>query len=197
VEGIPIEDAMRSVATVALLSLAVAVLVPPLVAKEKDPPPAGCHWQSIPVLNARLAVPDGWQFRDTSTGMSLSYEVRPAGPGFENAKALYRLEVSRGNKKAEVVSKAKEFIESARASAATAESLERQENGALTVFSCSVTSAPDHPGALPVSTALSAAANSRTGTLYTVRFDVPSDEVVKVTPLGSQLLHTMRLDDQI
>jgi hypothetical protein len=181
------------------LAGAAAGLAPTAVAKEKDkvPPPAGCHWQEIPVLKAHLAIPDGWLFRDNSTGPNLSYEVQPASPGLENAKARYRLEVRRGIKKADVVARASEYIESARAGAAESEPVEQGEAGALTLFSCTVTFAAKGAGGGATRTALTAAANAQTGTLYTIRFDIPEDEVDRVAPLAKPLLQTMRLDNDI
>jgi hypothetical protein len=95
------------------------------------------------------------------------------------------------------VGKAQAFMESARASATTANSVEQEALGALTVLSSSVTRAPGAPGAGAVSTVLRVAANPRTGTLYTVRFDIPSDELDRVSPLGTELLQNMRLDDTL
>ncbi len=65
------------------------------------------------------------------TGGVLSYEVRPAGTGFKNGKSRCRLEVRRGGDKVEVVNKAREFVESARAGATTAQPLEGQQIGVL------------------------------------------------------------------
>lgn len=162
-----------------------------------DPAPPGCHWQAITILKAHLAVPDGWEFRDTSTHSLLSYEVRPAGPGFKNARSRYRLEVRRGVDKSEVVKKAREFVESARTGATEAQPLEEQQVGVLILFSSFATYDPHRPGVTAVSVAISSAANTRTGTLYTVRFDIPSDEVERVAELGNQLFQKMRLDDEI
>jgi len=180
-------------------ALASALVTPPIAAKEKDkiPPPAGCHWQEIPVLKAHLAIPEGWLFRDTSAGLILSYEVQPAGPGLENAKARYRLEVRRGIKKADVVTRAREAIEAARTGAADSQPVDQGAAGALTIFSSTATFAAGAAGGGPVSTALTAAANERTGTLYVIRFDVPADEVDRVSPMGQKLLQTLRLDDDI
>ena len=45
--------------------------------------------------------------------------------------------------------------------------------------------------------AVSGTANVRTGTLYTVRFDIPADEVNLIAPLGNSLFRTARLDDEV
>lgn len=163
--------------------------------KDEPPPPSGCHWQSIEIIGAHLAVPDGWQYRDTSEGPLLSYEVRPAGAGFENSKSLYRLEVRRGLKKADVAPRGREFVEKARATATDAPPIDEREAGRMTLFACAVNYAPPSPGAVSLSSALSAAANRETGTLYMVRLDIPSDEVDRVSPLADKLFQTIRLDD--
>jgi hypothetical protein len=182
--------------------LAVTLLLSALLAaraqarrKDDPPPPPGCHWQAIEILGAHLAVPVGWQYRDTSEGPLLSYEVRPAGAGFENAKSLYRLEVRRGLKKADVVPRAREFVEKARATATDAPPIDERESGHMTLFACAVNYAPEHPGAVALGSALSAAANRETGTLYMVRLDIPLDEVDRVSPLADKLFQNIRLDD--
>jgi hypothetical protein len=189
---------MSRILPVVALTLLAATLVPtPAPAKKKDepPPPPGCHWQAIEILGAHLAVPDGWKFTDTSAGLLLSYEVRPAGAGFENTKSLYRLEARRGLKKSDVVPRAREFVETARATATDAPPIDEGQAGHLTLFACAVTYAPEHPGAAGLTSALSAAANTETGTLYTVRLDIPLDEVDRVAPLANRMFQTIRLDD--
>jgi hypothetical protein len=180
----------------AMMLVLTALLAARAQARKKDepPPPPGCHWQAIEIIGAHLAVPDGWQYRDTSEGPLLSYEVRPAGAGFENPKSLYRMEVRRGLKKADVVPRAREFVEKARATATDAPPIDQREAGHLTLFACAVVYAPEHPGASSLSSALSAAANTETGTLYMVRLDIPSDEVDRVSPLADKLFQTIRLD---
>ena len=182
--------------------LAVTLLLAALLAaraqarrKDDPPPPPGCHWQSIEVLGAHLAVPEGWLYRDTSEGALLSYEVRPAGAGLENAKSLYRLEVRRGLKKADVVPRAREFVEKARATATDAPPIDEREAGHMMLFACAVSYAPEHPGAVSISSALAATANRETGTLYMVRLDIPSDEVDRVTSLADKLFQNIRLND--
>jgi len=181
----------------AVTLLLTALLAARAQARKKDdpPPPSGCRWQTIEVLGAHLAVPDGWQYRDVSEGPLLSYEVRPAGAGLEKAKSLYRLEVRRGLKKADVVPRAREFVEKARATATDAPPIDEREAGPMTLFACAVTYAPEPPGTVSLSSALSATANRDTGTLYMVRLDIPSDEVKLVSPLADKLFQNIRLND--
>jgi hypothetical protein len=120
--------------------------------------------------------------------------VRPAGAGFENAKSLYRLEVRRGLKKADVAPRAREFVEKARATATDAPPIDEREAGNMTLFACAVTYAPQNPGAASLSSALSASANRETGTLYMVRLDIPSDEVDRVSSLADKLFQNVRLN---
>jgi hypothetical protein len=91
--------------------------------------------------------------------------------------------------------RAREFVETARATATDAPPIDEGQAGHLTLFACAVTYAPEHPGAAGLTSALSAAANTETGTLYTVRLDIPLDEVDRVAPLGNRLFQTIRLDD--
>lgn len=181
----------------ALALLASAVALAPAHAKKKDepPPPPGCHWQPIEIVHANLAVPDGWQFKDLSSGMQLAYEVRPAGKGFEDTKSVYHLEVRRGLKKSDVVPRAREFVEAARATAMDPPPIDEQQAGHMSVFACAVHYAPGTPGVAYLSSALSASANTETGTLYTTRLDIPSDEIDRVSPLANKLFQTIRLDD--
>jgi hypothetical protein len=162
-----------------------------------DPAPERCHWQAIPELKAHLAVPDGWLFQRLEAGDALAYEVRPAGTQFEAIRARYRLEVRRGLDKTKVVEMARSFVESIRAFAVEAQPLEEQHVSTVTLYSCFVTLARPTPGAVQPTAALWSAANSRTGTLYTVRFDIPSDELGVVAPLANHLFRNLRLDDEV
>jgi hypothetical protein len=188
---------VRTLRALALAAVATAVFFSPADAKKKDdpPPPPGCHWQAIAIVHANLAIPDGWLYKDTSSGMVLTYEVRPGGAGFEKSKSVYRLEVHRGLKKSDVVPRAREFVETARSTAMSPPPIDEQEAGHLAVFACAVNYAPETPGGSYLSSALSAAANTETGTLYTTRLDIPSDEIDRVSPLGNRLFQNIRLDD--
>jgi hypothetical protein len=165
------------------------------VPKGGPPPPPGCHWQSIAAIKAQLAVPEGWRFFDTSTRQGRSYEVWPAGPGFENAKARYRLEISEGNDPAGVAAKAKAFVEATLKLGAKADPIQEQQVRVFALYSSSVTMKPERAGAVADTIAVSAAANTRTGTLYTVRFLIPASEVEKTAVLGNRLFQKIRLDD--
>jgi|SRR6185436_20168540 len=182
------------------LALFVVLLVSSTVAagkdKKEDAAPPGCHWQDVPAVKMHLSVPDGWQFRDTSSGSSKSYEVIPAGPGLENSKARYLLEVHRKISKTEVVTKAREFVEAVRSAGVDSQPLEQQTNGAMTFFSSYANYIPNSPGAIGLGVVVSSAANSRTGTLYTMRFNIPLSELEAVAPLGNNLFQTIRLDDE-
>jgi hypothetical protein len=163
----------------------------------QEEPPQGCHWQPIPELKAHLAVPDGWLFKNVSSGEVLIYEVRPAGTGFEGVRALYRLEVRRNTRKSDVVARARDFVESARAAGVEAQPLEEQHVSVLTLYSSFVRFASKGDGAPALSAAVSSAGNSRTGTLYTARFDIPENEIEMVAPLGNHLFRKYRIDDEI
>jgi hypothetical protein len=163
----------------------------------EKPAPEGCHWQSIPELKAHLAVPDGWLFKKVSSGEVLIYEIRPAGEGFQGLRALYRLEVRRGTSKSDVVARARDFVESVRAAGAEAQPLEEQNISVLTLYSSFVRFAPTTEGTPPPAAAVSSAGNSRTGTLYTMRFDIPENELEAVAPLANHLFRELRLDDEI
>jgi len=182
--------------------LATLVLLAPAGASHinlggEKPAPEGCHWQSIAELKAHLAVPDGWGFRNVSSGEVLVYEVRPAGVGFEDVRALYRLEVRRGTSKADVVMRARDFVESMRTAGAEAQPLEEQQVSVITLFSSFVQFAARAEGTPPLTAAVSSAGNSRTGTLYTMRFDISANELDLVAPLANHLFRELRLDDEI
>jgi hypothetical protein len=187
---------MVSPTKLALLTLLTIPLG--VVAEDKEnsqPAPAGCHWQAIPAVKMQLPVPDGWRFREVSTGPVLSYEVAPAGPGLENSKARYRLEVQRGLKSEDAVAKAREFVESVRSAGTDLQPLEKQTTGVITYFSSFATYTPGTPGAIQLQVIVSSAANSRSGTLYTMKFNIPVDELELVAPLGNKMFQKVRLDD--
>jgi len=179
-----------------LLLLTVCSSAPGTLAGGKTAPD-GCHWQSIPKLKAHLAVPDGWQFKQLKSSDALIYEVRPAGGGFEGAKAHYRLEVRLRTKPEDVVARARAFVEDNRAKSLEPPPLEEQQVSTLAMFSCFVRFAPSSDGSPALTAAVSSAGNSRTGTIYTIRFDIPENELDLIAPLGNSLFREMRLDDEI
>jgi hypothetical protein len=180
----------------AVMLAAVLVMAPGAFAGGK-PAPDGCHWQPIPELKGHVAVPDGWQFKKVGSSEALIYEVRPAGKGFERAKAIYRLEVRLRTKTEDVVARARAFVEDVRAKALEPPPLEEQQVSTLTLFSCFVRFAPASDGSPALTAAVSSAGNSRTGTIYTIRFDIPENEIDLIGPLGNGLFREMRMDDEI
>ena len=81
--------------------------------------------------------------------------------------------------------------------ATAAESLDEQKIGVMRAFSSFVDNAPAGESGAHVGAALSALANTRTGTLYTTRFEIAADEQAKIAPLGNLLFRTVRIDDEI
>lgn len=73
-----------------------------------------------------------------------------------------------------------------------------QENSVSTVstFATVALYAPALAGAQRFYVAASAAANTATGTLYTIRFDIPEAEWQAVWEKGEFLFASMRLDDE-
>lgn len=179
------------------LLVAMAVLLPASAPAAEKPAPSGCHWQSIPELKAHLAVPNGWRFEKKTVDNALVYEVRPAGKGFEKSHALFHLEVRLRTNPADVVNRARQFIEDLRAQAEEPKGIEEQRASTLTFFSCFVAFAPSSDASPRLTSALSSVANSRTGTIYTTRFDIPEDEIERIAPLGNGLYRELRLDDDI
>jgi hypothetical protein len=177
--------------------LTVVLVIAPGTLAAGKPAPAGCHWQPIPELKAHVAVPDGWQFKKVQSSDALIYEVRPAGNGFEGAKALYHLEVRLRTKTEDVVARARAFIEDARAKALDPPPLAEQQVSTLTFFSCFVRFAPAGDGSPALTAAVSSIGNSRTGTIYTIRFEIPENEIRLIGSLGNGLFREMRLDDEI
>jgi hypothetical protein len=184
----------RHLALGAITALALSADGP---AADEHPTPPGCHWQAIPELRAHLAVPDGWEFRVTPSSGALSYEVRPAGPGFVGMKARFRLRVERTGDPEAAVARARDHVERARGSATEAPPAEEQRIGALLLFSAIVTFVPPVPGVEGTTSAVSSVANGRTGTLYLMRFDIPVGEMESVAPPGNHLFRELRLDGGI
>jgi len=177
--------------------LSVVLATVPVTPVATNPAPDGCRWQPLPELKAHLAVPVGWQFKKVESSDSLIYEVRPAGKGFEGAKARYRLEVRLRTKTEDVVARARAFVEAARARAIDPPPSEEQQVSTLTLFSCFVRFAPVAEGSPALTAAVSSAGNSATGTIYTVLFEIPENEINLIGPLGNSLFREMRMDDEI
>lgn len=182
------------------LEILVAVVITSAAAVRADdkPAPDGCHWQDLPEIKAHLAVPDGWHFRRVQSENSLIFEVEPTGHGLpQPSRSRYRLEVRLHTDSRTVVERAREFVENARTGATAAQPLEEQTIGVVTVFSSFFEYDPAVPLAPRRTAAMSAIANSRTGTLYLVRFDIPVDELEAIAPLGNALFRTARIDDEM
>ena len=185
------------------LLLALLVLALPIQASgapDSDPlPPAGTRWKSIPEIKARIALPHGWRFaKARSTPKTLAYEVVPKGLGIPvRSQSKYQLKVEKGVPKAIVVAKARNYIEAIRAQAVESEEVDEQTRGVTTLFSSIAHLNPDGSGVPQLTVALAAIANSRTGTLYTIRFDIPASELEAVETLGNQLFRHITIDDEI
>ena len=164
------------------------------VGNEKRPAPPGCHWQSIPELKAHLAVPDGWLFEQIASQDGLVYQVRPPA---EELASRYRLEVRTGVDTSAVVGEARDFVDGPRNSGAEAEPLEEQTKGVITAYSTVVYYRPLVAGAPAITVAYLALGNSRTGTIYKIRLDIPADEVDRVLPAANHLFQNIRVDDEI
>jgi hypothetical protein len=167
--------------------------------KTQTPAPSGTHWKRIPELKAKLALPHGWQFRKVpSESRTLVYEVVPKGPGMpRRSRSKYQLKVEKGVPSAIVLFKARNFIEAIRAQAAESEEVDEQARGVTTLFSSIAHLDPDDSGVPQLTVALAAIANSRTGTLYTIRFDIPATELEAVEPLANQLFRHITIDDEL
>src|SRR6202012_5981837 len=109
------------------------------------------------------------------------------------SKSRYRLEVRLKTDKATVVERAHDFVARALAGASAAQPLAEQTVGVMRAFSSFVQYSPAVQVAPSISTALSALANTRTGTIYTVRFDIATDEQAKIADLGNALFRTIRI----
>jgi hypothetical protein len=165
---------------------------------DDKPAPEGCHWQDLPEVKMHLAVPNGWLFTRLKSDGPLIFEVVPAGADWPKpSKSRYRLEIQLRTDKASVVERAREFVERAQAGAVAVEPVAEQTIGVIKAYSSFVRYSPAIQGVPAIATALSATANTRTGTLYTVRFDISSDEQERIAALGNALFRTARLDDEI
>ena len=168
-------------------------------ADDQAPPPSGTRWKAIPEIKANLALPNGWQFRKLpSTPKILIYEIVPRGPGIPtHSRSKYELKVEKDVPRAIVVFKARNYVEAIRAQAVESEPVEEQTKGVMNLFVSVAHLEPDASGAPQLTVALAAIANSRTGTLYTMRFDIPAAELEAVETLANQLFRHIRVDDEI
>jgi hypothetical protein len=161
-----------------------------------EPAPEGCHWKLIAEVHALLAVPDGWIFRSLPGRDVLTYEVVPAGSRFRTKPlSRYRLEIRRHSPVVDVVARAKTFVEQFRLGGTTSKALEEQRKGVMSLFASVIEVPPRRVGESHLSVAVSAVANSRTGTLYTAVLAIPSDERPVVADLANVLFQRVRLDD--
>ena len=169
-----------------------------LRASEKGAPPPGCHWQEIPEIKVTLALPDGWVFHALpKTGDVSAYEVVPAGGGVpKESRSRYELKFQRVSRPGIVVTRAKEHVQNAVASAVESTPLEEETIGVMTSFASVGQLSPDSAGVPQLIVAVLALGNSRTGALYMVRFEIPTSEADAVLPQGNMLFRTISVDDE-
>ena len=149
-------------------------------------------------MKAHLAVPDHWAFTEVPSGDSLIYQIVPAGPAFDvPSRARYQMVVRRDLNPEVVVEHARQFVEAVRQAGFPIDSVETQKLGVLTMFASVVEFGDSESGDHESTVAVSALANYKTGTLYTIRFDIPASELALVAPLANSLFRRIRLDDEI
>lgn len=164
----------------------------------ENPAPQGCHWQELTELNAQLAVPNDWSFRRVPSSGVLVFEVIPGGPAFLTAsRSKYRLEVHKHQDPATVLSRAREFVESAVKTAFVTQPIDEQHMSTITLFSSAAQFLSPLDNTPLLTVVVSAAANSKTGTLYLVRFEIPAGEESRVAGPGNHLFQRMSLDDDV
>ena len=163
------------------------------------PAPEGCHWERIPEVKVTLAMPDGWQFHKVSGEKNLLvYAAMPGGADAPaNPKTRYELRIQRGLPPKSVVLMAKTFVESALAGSVEAAPVEEQQRGVMSLFAGVAHVKPDLFGASQLTVAASSLANVRTGTLYTIRIDIPAGELQSVQPQANAIFRTITVDDEI
>lgn len=142
----------------------------------KDDPPVGFHWQPIVELKARLAIPDGWRVTTVSTGDPFVLQVTPAGPHVRSSASLFQLEVKRHTDTADVDVRAYAFVKSTLVGTVTDGHIKIKPLGVIYFYSCSGVQLDASEGWPKTAIAAIAAANRRTGTLYTMTFTVPYGE---------------------
>jgi hypothetical protein len=182
-----------------VLALVTCLLASVLGATDEPAPPPGCKWQEIPEIKVSIALPEGWQFRQLSKkGSILVYEVIPAGPNIAaHSKARYELRFQRLAPVSSAVTRAKEQVKNALATAADSTPLEEESIGVVTLFASVGHLSPDASGMPQLIVAVLALGNARTGALYTIRFEIPSVEADAVLPLGNALFRAIRVDDDL
>jgi len=165
----------------------------------EGPAPEGCHWERIPEVKVTLAMPDGWVFRKVSDATNLLvYAATPGGPDAPaNPKTRYELRIQRGLPPKSVVLIAKTFVESALAGSAETAPVEEQQRGVMSLFAGVAEIKPNLVGVPQLTVAASSLANARTGTLYTIRIDIPADELQAIQPRANAIFRTITVDDEI
>ncbi len=75
--------------------------------------------------------------------------------------------------------------------------LEEETVGVITLYASVGQMSLDSSGVPQLTVAASALGNSRTGALYTIRFEIPTSEAEAVLPMGNILFRTIRVDDDL
>ena len=167
-------------------------------AAEAPSPPAGCRWQPIPELKAHLAVPTDWRLETRQLGDALGYEITPPGTGSEPPpRSIYTMVVERHLDPESVIEKARRFVDVARENGVPTGEVALEEFGGMTRFTSVVLMLDSAQEKHEWTFVVDAFANPRTGTLYTIRLEIPVDELPTVAPLATECFNVLRLDNDI
>ena len=183
-----------------VLGLIVSIVLTSLPSPAGEPPPPdGCHWQEISEAQVTIAVPGGWKFRKLPGAKDLLvFEVTPAGPHApRDSKSRYELRIRRRTPAATVVQTAKDFVEGFLKDAVEATPLEEQRQGVTSMFAGVAHLGPVLLGVAQRTVAACSLANSRTGTLYTVKIEISAAELEAIMPLANAIFRVISIDDEI
>jgi hypothetical protein len=190
---------VSAIRTAAAIVVAASLLPAGLRASGRPDPPAGCQWKEIPEIKVHVALPDGWRFRRLPDKDDIMvWEVLPAGSGIPAlTQSRYELRFERLARRDATVARAKQHVENAVAAAVESTPVEQEVIGDVTLFASVGQLMPDAAGVPQLIVAASALANSKTGALYTIRFEIAAGEAPAVLPLGNALFRSIRVDDEM
>ena len=172
-------------------ALAGALIFAAAIAVAVEPPPPGLHWQDLKEIRGRLLIPDGWSFKQVGSAEHLTYIVSPP-----EGKAVFTLTAEKHHKPDGVKAEALAFVETARDRASEATPVEELSMGVMQGFGSLLDfpATASDPGGSRI--AITGIGNTRTGTLYMMRFDVPASEWESVWEKGRYLAGKFTLEDE-
>jgi hypothetical protein len=156
-----------------------------------ESPPPGLHWQELREIRAELLVPDGWLFKSTGDRDHPVYSVMPP-----QGASRFTLSVERKHKPELVIAEAHDIVEAQRKIAKEATPTEEVKMGVMTAYATLLDISPGGTNSIAIRVALTTIGNSRTGTFYMFRFDIPADEWEATWERGRYVMGKFALEDE-